>query len=246
MEATVRGARMSGCSFAGCLLLALSINSVCLRNACAQDLSERAGGGADGCTEISKMFPLTLPNENQVSGAQESVRAELGLNDTITVTVRELKTPTDAGAYDSRLSIKDMNRDREFEVPTLIKGGEALRLFRAVRICDRSGVPLLILGFVAGWTDATQGFIVVRRSDGRIQVEGLPLASHGKLVVHPNSPSKMELWSAFGQGLCEACKKPYVVQDCTLGDETVSCKKRGKLTVPMNPNVITADIIQEK
>jgi hypothetical protein len=120
------------------------------------------------------------------------------------------------------------------------------RSFRASRICDQFGVPLLVLGFVADWTDATQGFIVVRRSDGRIQVKGLPLVSLGKLVVHRNSPSKMQLWSASGQGLCEACKKPHVVQNCNLGKKTLSCTKRAQLTAPTSPNVITADIIQVK
>ena len=217
-----------------------------LRRASAEQLSEGVHHGDSGCSEMSKTFPLTLPNENQSPGPETTLRAKLRLDAAATVSVRELRVPTDAGAYNSTISIRDAARKQKFDVQALIKEGYALRLIRFRRVCDQSSQPLLILGLEAGWTDATQGFIVIRRSGDRIQVDGLPLVSHGKLVVYRKSPSEMELWSASGQGLCEACKKPYVVRTCKLTEKTLSCRSPGLLTAPMSPNVITADIIEVK
>ncbi len=214
--------------------------------AAAQQSSEKVHQGGNECSEMSKTFPLTLPNENQSPGPETTIRAQLRLDAAATVSVHELQVPTDAGAYNSTIFIRDATGKQKFDVPTLIKGGDALRLFRVRRVCVQSGQPLLVLGFVAGWTDATQGFVVIRRSGSRIQVEGLPLVSHGKVVVYRKSPSEMELWSASGQGLCEACKKPYVVRTCRLTEKTLSCRKQGRVTAPMSPNVITADIIEVK
>lgn len=239
------GMKRSGPS-AICVAVALLVCGSGLRRASAQQLPEKVHHGGSKCSEMSRTFPLTLPNENQRPGPEMTLRAQLRLDAAATVSVRELQVPTDAGAYDSTISIRDANGNQKFDVPALIKGGDALRLFRVRRVCDQSGQPLLVLGLTAGWTDATQGFIVIRRSAGKIQVDGLPLVSHGKLVVYRKSPSEMELWSASGQGLCEACKKPYVVRTCRLTETTLSCRKPGRLTAPMSPNVITADIIEVK
>lgn len=233
-------------SIAICLAAALLVCGSGLQRASAQQSSERAHQGDGECSEMSKTFPLTLPNENQNPGPETTLRPQLRLDAAATVSVRELQVPTDAGAYNSTISVRDAKGNQTFDVPALIKGGDALRLFRSRKICDQSGQPLLVLGLVAGWTDATQGFIVIKRSRGRIQVEGLPLVSHGKLVVYRKSPSEMELWSASGQGLCEACKKPYVVRTCRLTEKALSCRKPGRMTAPMSPNVITADIIEVK
>lgn len=229
-----------------CITAALLVYGAGLRRVSAQQSSEGVHHGNSGCSEMSKTFPLTLPNENQSPGPETTLRAQLRLDAAATVSVRELQVPTDAGAYSSTISIRDAAGSQKFDVLALIKGGDALRLFRARRVCDQLGHPLLILGLEAGWTDATQGFIVIRRSGSRIQVDGLPLVSHGKLVVYRKSPSEMELWSASGQGLCEACKKQYVVRTCKLTEKTLSCRNPGRLTAPMSPNVITADIIGVK
>lgn len=233
-------------SLAICVAAALLACGSGLRRASAQQSSEKVHQGNSECSEMSKTFPLTLPNESQIPGPETTIRAQLRLDAAATVSVRELQVPTDAGAYNSTISIRDATGNQKFDVPSLIKGGDALRLFRVRRVCDQSGQPLLVLGFVAGWTDATQSFIVIRRCGGKIQVEGLPLVSHGKLVVYRKSRSEMYLWSASGQGLCEACKKPYLVRTCRLTEKTLSCRKQGRLTAPMSPNVITADIIEVK
>ncbi len=201
-----------------------------------------------GCVEMSKTYPLSLPNESGGPGnpGGRQVRADLRLSPSVTVTVSELRDPTEAGDYDSTVTIKSPTGALESSVPRLIKGGEALRLFRVAKVCRRSGQALLLLGFTAGWTDATQGFVVVQESGGQPRVYGLPLASHGRLVYNHRAPETLELWSARGQGLCEACPKPYVVQDCQIAEKGVQCTPRAKLTPPMSPNVVTADIVQVK
>jgi hypothetical protein len=144
------------------------------------------------------------------------------------------------------VTVKAPTGTLDFSVPKLIKGGEALRLFRVATVCHGFGQAILLLGFTAGWTDAIQGFVIVRESGGKPQVDGLPLVSHGKLVYDHRAPETLQLWSARGQGLCEACPKRYVVEDCHLAEKGVQCKPRARLTAPMSPNVVTADIVEVK
>lgn len=216
-----------------------------LRGARVQQPSPKA---LAGCVEMSKTYPLSLPNESggpSTPGARQ-LRDHLRLSRSVTVTVSELRDPTEAGDYDSTVTINSPTGTLESSVPKLVKGGEALRLFRVATVCQGFGQALMLLGFTAGWTDAIQGFIVVRESGEKPEVYGLPLASHGRLVYDRRAPETLQLWSARGQGLCEACPKRYVVQDCQIAEKGVQCKPRAKLTPPMSPNVITADIVKVK
>jgi hypothetical protein len=202
------------------------------------------------CRERTEKFPLSLPNEDpeEKSADRMKLRAEFQLNSSTLVRVYELRFPSDDGAYNSTVTISGGSGDQRFSIPTLIRGGEGLRLVRASVICDQSNQASLILGFEAGWAGAVQGFVTVQHSAGKLQVQGLPIVRFGKLVVSRKAMEDVTLWSAEAedQGACDACEKPYVIRDCHLDGQGWTCTKRPKQTAPFNPNVVTSDIIEIK
>lgn len=89
------------------------------------------------------------------------------------------------------------------------------------------GSGSVFLAFEAGSTGAAAGFAVVRYSAQAVDVQGLPMADQSSIVVKA-APDQVELWSATGgEGIeCDACKKRYAVQECELGQPSVTCSKR--------------------
>jgi len=226
---------------------ALTLGSL---NASAQLLANPKTTAEITCREINEAYPLSFPEEKEGAdeGGRMQLRAELQLDCSTHVRVFELQSPPDNGVYNSTISISGNWGEQRLLVPSLIRRGEGLRLTQTSVICDQSNRPLLILGFDAGWAGAVQGFVTVQRSAGKLQVLGFPIVRYGKLVVNRKSLGKATLWSAEAedQGQCDACKKPYVIRDCHLGEQKWVCTKRSKETAPFYPNAVTAKTIEIK
>jgi hypothetical protein len=222
----------------------------CLENASAQKTVKLEHPNVRECREIKATFPLSLPTENPKDNASNALqlRAEFQLDNSTAVQIWQLKFPSDEGFYNSDIVIHRGSVSRNYTVSDLIKGGASLGLVRASILCNQANQSLLILGFEAGWTGAVQSFVTVGHSAGDIQVSGLPSVQFGKVIVHRKSLWKAILWSAEAedQGECDACKKPYLVRDCSLGNNGWICTKRPGQTSAIDPNVVTSDIIEVK
>lgn len=173
--------------------------------------------------------PHMAANGSILAG-QVIVQAKLILDENTTVQVVEHpRSGKDLDSYNSTIVIQRGREQEKYPLKELIKGGEFLRLVETVRLCSAPDQGSIVLAFEAGSTGAAEGFAVVRYSSQVIDVQALPMADQGRIVVSKAEPNKVELWSATGSaGVidCDACKKHYAVQDCEVGEHPVTCKRR--------------------
>jgi hypothetical protein len=171
-----------------------------------------------------------LGADGNILAGQAIVQAKLVLDGSTTVRIVEYpRSGTDLDSYNSTVIIQRGQGQKKYPLGQLIKDGSTLRLVEVASLCNSSDQGTVFLAFEAGSTGAAEGFAVIRYTLGSVDVQALPMAKEGRIVVSKAEPVKVELWSATGSASqidCEACKKHYAVQDCTVGQQNVECKER--------------------
>jgi hypothetical protein len=170
---------------------------------------------------------------------QAIVQAKVTLDESTTVRVVEYpRSGNDLDHYNSTVIIQRAQEKKRYPIDRLIKGGSVLRLVEVASLCGSPSQGTVFLAFEAGSTGAAEGFAVIRFSPDAVDVQALPMASQGGIVISRADPDKLELWSATGSASkidCDACKKHYAVQDCSVGQQSVECKQRpgpGEVLLP--------------
>lgn len=230
------------------LSLAFVIVTALLTSSCVAERNGLAAKEPFGtsCVSGTEKFIPPITTDTDASDNRTILRANISLSDETTLEIHELQSPTGDDDYNTTVTIAHDTVKHKYVVSKLIKQGQALRLMQATTVCSASGRKVVILGFEAGSTDATQGFVVVSAS-APSHVWALPIVRQGKLVVSSDNPQRAVLWSTTpaDQLDCDACKKRYIVQDCTLGED-VNCHKRKRLIGPLDPNEITREIVETR
>jgi hypothetical protein len=179
--------------------------------------------------------------DGSIVAGQAIVQAKLILDGNTTVRIVEHpRSGTDLDSYNSLVIIRRGREQKKYPLDHLIRGGAVLRLVEVASLCSSSDQGTVFLAFEAGSTGAAEGFAVIRYAPGSVVVQAAPMAREGRIIVSEASPEKVELWTAIGSASqidCEACKKRYSIQNCTVGQQDVECKQRpgpGKVRSPDN------------
>jgi hypothetical protein len=197
------------------------------------------------CREHSQIYPIPLPSEDQRSAELMRVRAQIRLDNSTYVDIQEFRQKAGSGEWKTNITITQEKTEQRIPLGELIRDGQDLRLFRTFSIC----IPhqeALIIGLTRGWFDAIQGFVIIRRVDGKIGAYGLPVVQQGKIVVNRADLNNVKMWSASpdDEGLCNACEKRYIVMECSYDLNGYKCKPEKKLYGPIAPNLVTKNIIE--
>jgi hypothetical protein len=168
--------------------------------------------------------------DGNILSGQAIVQAKLTLDGSTTVRIVEYpRAGADLDSYNSTVIIQRGQEQKKYPLDQLIKDGSGLRLVEVASLCSSSDQGTVFLAFEAGSTGAVEGFAVIRYSPGSFDVQAFPMANQGRIVVSKADPGKVGLWSATGSASqidCDGCKKHYAVQDCTVGQQSVECKRR--------------------
>lgn len=136
------------------------------------------------------------------------------------------RTGKDVDSYNSTIIVQRRLERKEYALWRLIKLGSGLRLVETASFCASPDKKTVVLAFETPSVGATEGFAVIRYSSEGVDVQVLPMAEQGRIVVNKADLSRVELWSAKGSASkidCDACKKHYAVQDCEIGGASVTC-----------------------
>jgi hypothetical protein len=168
--------------------------------------------------------------DGNILAGQAIVQAKLILDESTTVRIVEYpRSGADLDSYNSIVIVQRGQEQKKYPLGQLIKDGSVLRLVEVASLCASSDQGTVFLAFEAGSTGAAEGFAVIRYSPGAVDVQAFPMVNQGRIAVSKVDPEKVELWSATGSASqidCDACKKHYAVQDCTVGQQSVECKQR--------------------
>jgi hypothetical protein len=188
---------------------------------------------APGCVESHRGVVPRNPRIGTVGNVlpgQAIVQARLSLGGNTTVRIVEYPgSGNDLDHHNSTVIIQRGQEKRRYPIDRLIKGGSVLRLVEVASLCGSPSQGTVFLAFEAGSTGAAEGFAVIRFSPDAVNVQALPMANQGGIVISRGDPDKVELWSATGSASkidCDACKKHYAVRDCSVGQKSVECKQR--------------------
>lgn len=196
---------------------------------------------ASGCENSHRTLAPKNPRmgaDGNILPGQAIVQMRLAPAENTNVKVVEFpRAEKDLDSYNSTIIIQRGQESKRYPVRELIKGGEVLRLVETAGLCTSPDQGSIFLAFEAGSTGAAEGFAVIRYSPQRIDVQALPMTDQGRIVVKASVPDHVELWSAAGGDTveCDACKKRYAVQDCQLGQLSVTCSKRQGTVGPFSP-----------
>lgn len=187
-----------------------------------------------GCENAHRVVAPKNPrvgSDGEIISGQAIVQMTLALDERTTITVVDYPSVgKHLDSYNSTIVVHRGQGIKKYSLKELVKGGEVLRLVEMARVCSSPDRGSVFLAFEAGSTGAAEGFAVVRYSPQTIEVQGLPLADQGRIVVKAAAPDQVELWSARDDGIggieCDACKKYYAVEDCEIGGPSVLCSKR--------------------
>jgi len=186
-----------------------------------------------GCAESHRVIAPRNPRmgaDGNILAGQAIVQAKLTLDGSTTVRIVEYpRSGTDLDSFNSTVIIQRGQEQKKYPLGELIKDGSVLRLVEVASLCASSDQGTVFLAFEAGSTGAAEGFAVIRYSPGAVDVQAFPMVNQGRIAVSKVGPEKVELWSATGSASqidCDACKKHYTVQDCTVGQQSVECKQR--------------------
>ncbi len=188
---------------------------------------------APGCVENHRIIVPRNPRigaDGNILAGQAIVQARLSLDGNTTVRIVEYpRSGKDFDSYNSTIIGQRGQNQKRYPIDRLIKGGSVLRLVEVASLCGSSNQGTVFLAFEAGSTGAAEGFALIQYSPKAVDVQALPMADQGRIVVKRTMPNEVELWSALGSdgGIeCEACKKHYSVRDCNVGQQSVECKQR--------------------
>jgi hypothetical protein len=120
-----------------------------------------------------------------------------------------------------------------------VESEPVLRLVEIASMCGSSEQGTVFLAFEARSSGAAEGFVIIRYSPEAVDVQALPMANQGRIVVTKSRPNEVELWSVSGSagGIdCDACKKRYSVRDCNVGKDSVECKQRPAAGEVLSPD----------
>ena len=186
-----------------------------------------------GCAESPRLIAPRTPRmgaDGNILAGQAIVQAKLTLDGSTTVRIVEYpRSGTDLDSFNSTVIIQRGQEQKKYPLGELIKDGSVLRLVEVASLCASSDQGTVFLAFEAGSTGAAEGFAVIRYSPGAVDVQAFPMVNQGRIAVSKVGPEKVELWLATGSASqidCDACKKHYTVQDCTVGQQSVECKQR--------------------
>lgn len=149
--------------------------------------------------------------------------------ETMVRVVEHPRTEKDVDNYNSTIIVQRGQERKEYPLQRLIKLGSGLRLVETAAFCSSPGKKTVFLAFETPSVGADEGFAVIRYTSEGVDVQALPMADQGRIVVSGTDLSRVELWSAKGSASeidCDACKKHYAVQDCEIGEHTVTCSPR--------------------
>lgn len=196
-----------------------------------------------GCTESHRVIAPKNPHmgtDGNILAGQVIIQAKFMLDGSTTAKIVEYpRSGNDLDSYNSTVIIQRGHEQKKYSLERLIKGGSHLRLVEIASLCGSSNQGTVFLAFEAGSSGATEGFAVIRYSPERVDIQALPIANQGRIVVTRATPNEVELWSAFGSagGIdCDACKKHYSVRDCTVGKDSIECKQRSEAGEVLSPD----------
>jgi hypothetical protein len=192
-----------------------------------------------GCKEIHRDLTPSNPRlgtDGNIIVGQAIVQMRLALGENTTVKVVEYPRSLKVlhghilDSYSSTIIVQRGQERKEYSVGRLIKLGLTLRLVEVASLCtSSSGQGTVFLAFESSSIGLAQGFAVIRYSAETVDVQALPMANQGRIVVSKAEPEKVEMWSATGSAGpidCDACKKYYAVKDCDISQQSVVCKQR--------------------
>lgn len=194
-----------------------------------------------GCMESHRSFAPKNPKlaeDGSIIAGQRILQSRVEIDKGTTVSVIEYPSSgKDIDAYGSTIIVERDQQRKKYPLKELIKGGEVLRVVETAELCSAPDQGVVFLAFEAGATGAAVGFVMIQYSPQSVEVEALPMAAQGRIVVKRKMPEEVELWSATdGQGIaCDACKKLYTIEDCHIGQQ-VECKKRSGVGVTLSPS----------
>ena len=181
-----------------------------------------------------------LGTDGNIVSGQTIVRLKLNLDEETAVRIEERpRSGKDLDSYNSTIIVQRGQERKEFALGRLIKLGSGLRLVETASFCTSPDRKTIVLAFETPSVGATEGFAVIRYSSDGVEVQMLPMVEQGRIVVHKADLSKLELWSAKGGASkidCNACKNHYVVQDCEIGDRSVTCSPRAGVDEILSPS----------
>jgi hypothetical protein len=168
--------------------------------------------------------------DEKIVPGQIIVQLKLTLDEeTLIRVVEHPHSDKDGDNYNSTIIVQRGQERKAYEVGQLTKLGSGLRLVETASFCSSSDKKIIFLVFETSSTGASEGFAVIRYSPEGVDVQVLPTVDQGRIVVNKADLSKVELWSAKGSASeidCDACKKHYAVQDCEIGEHSVTCSPR--------------------
>lgn len=179
----------------------------------------------------------SLTADGSIVPGQSIVQAKFSPFQNLRINVIERpRSGEDLDTYNSTVVVEYKEKQQEYAVARLIKGGAALRLVEAASLCSSYTAGMLVLAFEAPSTGAAEGFVLVQYSAGAVDVKALPMVTQGKIVVHHSAADTIELWSTTQSDatLCGACKKRYVIKDCNIRHAT-RCIARAARAGPLSP-----------
>jgi hypothetical protein len=186
-----------------------------------------------GCEDSHKVLTPKMPRmgaDGNIVPGQTIVQLKLTLAEgTLIRVVENPRTGKDLDTYNSTIIVQRGEERKAYALGRLIKYGSSLRLVETASFCSSPDKKTLFLAFETPSVGAAEGFAVIQYSSGGIDVQVLPMADQGRIVVSKADLSKVELWSAKGSASkidCDACKKHYEVQDCGVGEHSVRCSPR--------------------
>jgi hypothetical protein len=186
-----------------------------------------------GCMENHRVVAPKNPRmgaDGSIVAGQVIVQAKLALDEnTAAKIVESPRSGNDLDSYNSTVIVQHGQQQKKYPLEGLIKGGSLLRLVEIASVCGSSGQGTVFLAFEAGTSGAAEGFVVIRYSPEAVDVQALPMANQGRIVVTKATPNEVELWSASGSagGIdCDACKKHYSVRDCNVRKDSIECQQR--------------------
>lgn len=196
-----------------------------------------------GCVESHRVIAPKNPRmgaDGNILAGQVIVQARLTLDGSTTAKIVEYpRSGNDLDSYNSMVIIQRGQEQKKYPLERLIKGGSLLRLVEVASLCGSSNQGTVFLAFEAGSSGAAEGFAVVRYSPESVDVQALPMANQGRIVVRKATPNEVELWSASrsaGGIDCDACKKHYSVRDCNVEKDSVECKQRPEAGEVLSPD----------
>jgi hypothetical protein len=203
------------------------------------------------CKDSHRVFAPKNPQTGTNGGilpGQAIVQLKLILNDGSSVRVIERpRSEKDFDNYNSEIIIERGKERKEYVLKRLIKYGALLRIVEVASFCSPPDKETVFLAFEAPSTGSAEGFAIIQSSATSTDVRTLPLVDEGRIVVNKADPSRVELWSARGSASkidCDACKKHYTVQDCEIGEQSVTCSPRAGVDETRSPGMFIAARIE--